>query len=90
MDIVLGCCLAIGVSWLILPWYASDEHLSQLAAAYVGAGRLVEKYYNKFHAMGKAAAEVYLPSSLSQKLAMGGMREGTCVCAERYSSGEVR
>ena len=50
----------MGVSWLVLPWYASDEHLANLADAYVNAGRCVQGFYESFHAIGKAAAEVGL------------------------------
>ena len=48
----------MGISWLILPAYASDEHLANLASGYVSAGKLVQKFYKKFHACGKATAEV--------------------------------
>ena len=67
LNIICGCCLAMTISWLVLPWYASDEHLAQLSDAYTAAGKLVQKFYDTFHATGKAAAEVRhrMPGGLS-------------------------
>ena len=61
LNIICGCCLAMGISWLILPWYASDEHLCQLADAYKNAGHLVKDFYACFYETGRAAAEVTAP-----------------------------
>ncbi len=48
----------MGISWLILPFYASDEHLGLLADAYCGAGKFIDDGYNALYCNFKAAAEV--------------------------------
>ena len=58
IDIIVGCCLAMAVSWLVLPWYTSDEHLCLLAEAYKNAGELVEKMYITFYEACQPSSEV--------------------------------
>ncbi len=57
-DIILGCLLAMGVSWLVLPWFTSDEHLCLLGNAYTSAGKLVDKMYNTFYEACQSTSEV--------------------------------
>lgn len=57
LNIMCGCLLAMGISWLILPWYASDEHLSFLADAYVSSADVMDSCYLAFHQIGTAVAE---------------------------------
>lgn len=61
IDIVVGCCLAMAVSWLVLPWFTSDEHLGLLADALSNAGRLVEEMYTVFHKACQATSKVQFP-----------------------------
>ena len=57
-DIIIGCCLAMAVSWVILPWYSSDEHLGLLADAFTSSGKLVEEMYDAFHAACQTSGKV--------------------------------
>lgn len=37
------------MSWLILPWYTSDEHLELLAEAYKSIGEMIADLYDDFY-----------------------------------------
>ena len=50
----------MAVSWLVFPWYTSNEHLELLGTAYSNAGKLIEQLYNAFHTACQAESEVSL------------------------------
>lgn len=58
LNIIVGATFAMAISWLILPYYASDAHLSLLADAYCGAGKFIEDVYDALYCNFQAAAEV--------------------------------
>lgn len=58
LNIVVGCIFAIAISWVVLPWYASDEHLELLADGYSGAADVVADAYDALFSHFQAAAEV--------------------------------
>lgn len=64
VDIIIGCFLAMAVSWLVLPWYTSDEHLSFLGDAYTSAGKLAEKMYTTFYEACEPGSKVCSFSAL--------------------------
>lgn len=56
LGIIGGCSFAMAVTWLVLPTYASDEHLELLADAFEAAADLFDRFYDGFHSSCKAAA----------------------------------
>ena len=66
INIIVGATFAMAVSWLVLPYYASAEHLDLLAEAYCGAGKFIGDGYNALYCNFQAAAQV--PSICCRKV----------------------
>ena len=60
VNIIVGATFAMAVSWLVLPFYASAEHLDLLAEAYCGAGDFIRARYDALYCNLQAAAQVHL------------------------------
>ena len=58
-NIIAGCLWTAAVSWLVLPWFASDSQLEQLADGYVAAVEALQDIYGVFHDSCRIAAEVF-------------------------------
>ena len=57
-NIIAACVWTAAVSWLVLPWFASDSQLELLADGYVAAVEALQDIYSVFHESCHNAAEV--------------------------------